>query len=266
MRLTEAHIAAARLRLAVDARLGTPTPDAVRRIAAMTPDGPDADVVRLPSRGEVAYQPRVAVGSGRVVGVELLPAGPTAPEELIAVAARQVRRWLDRGVRLPVRVSVPLSLDEGFAGRVAAVLRQHDVPPGLLLLGFDESQLVDGGEAVESALARLSAVGVALAVDGFGTCYSPISALRPFRFGEVRIDTSFAAAEDASSLAVLRAMVDLGRGLEVAVATAEVDSVELLDRLTELGIGIVQGDAVAPAMSDTELDEWLTDRADVATS
>ena len=70
--------------------------------------------------------------------------------------------------------------------------------------------------AALALLHRLKDLGVSIAMDDFGTGYSSLGYLRSFPFDRIKIDQSFIRdlPNDKESLAIVRAVVGLGRGLE----------------------------------------------------
>src|SRR5262249_10436482 len=84
-----------------------------------------------------------------------------------------------------------------------------------------------------SVLRRLKALGVRIAMDDFGTGYSSLSYLQAFPFDKIKIDRSFIANLDrnSQSAAIVRAVIGLGRGLNLPVVP---DGVETGARLAFL--------------------------------
>src|SRR6202044_3957338 len=115
--------------------------------------------------------------------------------------------------------------------------------PGRLELEITESVMVHDFDAVLSILHALKKLGVRISMDDFGTGYSSLSYLRSFPFDKIKIDQSFIRdlPERPESIAIVRAIVSLGRSLGM-VTTAE--GVETEDQLAQLrleGCTEVQG-------------------------
>jgi len=130
------------------------------------------------------YQPKIAVRSGRVVGVEALTRwhhpgrGLMMPNEFIPVAqetslikeltlhvinevGRQWRAWADEGRRLPIAVNLSTRdlVDPGFPGEVATLLGKWRMPVTMLKFEVTESSVLDDPKRTEDVLERLGAMG-----------------------------------------------------------------------------------------------------------
>ena len=77
-----------------------------------------------------------------------------------------------------------------------------------------------------SILRRLKALGVRIAMDDFGTGYSSLSYLQAFPFDKIKIDQSFIVefGHNPQSAAIMRAVVGLGRGLELSIVAEGVET------------------------------------------
>jgi hypothetical protein len=93
------------------------------------------------------------------------------------------------------------------------------------------------------ALARLKRLGVRLTIDDFGTGYSSLGYLRRFPLDAVKIDRSFIedVTEGTRQAALVHAIVELCRILELDTVAEGVETAEQALRLTELGCELAQG-------------------------
>ena len=184
--------------------------------------GLERDMHGLLARGELHldYQPIVATGDGRIVGVEALlrwahpSRGLVAPSVLIPLAERaglisDIGRWVlqeasaQQGrwqhdyrvddVAISVNVSAHQLMSAGFVDIVAAVLSDSHCRSDQLTLEMTESVFVTDGERALMVLNDLKALGVKLALDDFGTGYSSLSYLLQFPVDIVKIDKIFVA-------------------------------------------------------------------------
>ena len=235
----------------------------------------------------VHYQPKVALPSRQVLGVEALVRwqhpeyGRLAPDEFVpAVEATglvdaltafvmekaliKVRKWLDRGIRMScaVNLSVRNLDDEEFPDRVAEALQRHNVPPELLTFELTESGVMSDPERALPVLRRLHALGLVLAVDDFGTGYSSLAYLRQLPVDEVKIDKSFVLGmgSDLSDLAVVRSIVELGLSLGLVVVAEGVEEDAARDQLIEMGCHVAQGYLISRPLSEERLEAWLQAR------
>ena len=94
-----------------------------------------------------------------------------------------------------------------------------------------------------SILRRLKSLGVRIAMDDFGTGYSSLSYLQSFPFDKIKIDSSFVANLDRNpqSAAIIRAVIALGRGLNLPVVAEGVETEYQLEFLSSEACNEVQG-------------------------
>ena len=94
-----------------------------------------------------------------------------------------------------------------------------------------------------SILRRLKALGVRIAMDDFGTGYSSLSYLQSFPFDKIKIDQTFIAnlCHSQQSATIIRAVIGLGRGLDLPVVAEGVETEEQLRFLAEESCSGVQG-------------------------
>ncbi|MCW2619801.1 MAG: putative Diguanylate cyclase/phosphodiesterase [Modestobacter sp.] len=238
-------------------------------------------------RIQVHVQPQARLGSGAVVGVEALVRWPhpdlgwVSPDEFIPVAERSgligpltsqvlaaslaaCAQWRAAGHDLGVAVNLSArSLqDAALVDEVARLLRRHDVPAARLTLEVTESSVMADPARAVGLLHQLRDLGVRLSVDDFGTGYSSLSYLKRLPVHEVKIDRSFVTGlrEQGEDVAIVRAIVDLGRHLGLEVLAEGVEDQETWDLLASMGCDLVQGWHLARPMPTGELLPWLVAR------
>ena len=94
-----------------------------------------------------------------------------------------------------------------------------------------------------SVLRRLKSLGVRIAMDDFGTGYSSLSYLQSFPFDKIKIDQAFVAnlGHSQQSATIIRAVIALGRGLDLPVMAEGVETEEQLSFLASVGCDGIQG-------------------------
>jgi diguanylate cyclase (GGDEF)-like protein len=245
-----------------------------------------AELRRAIDEGELVlhYQPTAELQTGRVVGVEALvrwqhpERGLLAPDEFIPLAERtglirdltlyvldaaleQARAWHER--RLDLNVSVNLSardlLDLQLPEKVRKLLELHGVPAHRLELEITESVILAEPMQARAVLSRLSAMGVRLAIDDFGSGYSSLAYLKRLPVGEIKIDRSFVMnmERDESDAVIVRSTIDLGRNLGLSVVAEGVETEATWARLANLGCDLGQGFHLSRPMVGAALFDWL---------
>jgi EAL domain-containing protein (putative c-di-GMP-specific phosphodiesterase class I) len=117
----------------------------------------------------------------------------------------------------------------------------------------------------ESALALLHQIkdlGVSIAMDDFGTGYSSLGYLRSFPFDRIKIDQSFIRelSTDKDSLAILRAVVGLGRSLGIVTTAEGVETRDQLEVLRTEGCTDAQGYLLCRPQNAADVRDLLTGR------
>jgi EAL domain-containing protein (putative c-di-GMP-specific phosphodiesterase class I) len=242
-----------RLRRAADAKLDTET--ALRRAVA-------AEDFRL------VYQPVVDAATSRPVGVEALlrwqrDGRSVPPSDVIPTAEEtglilDIGRWvLRRAVAdvatwrrhapapcrsLAVNVSMSELQSETYADDVLDVLADAAVDPEWLTIEVTESMLADNLLISHRNLRRLRTAGVHVAIDDFGTGYSSLGQLTELPVDVLKIDRTFVNRLDLpGDLAIVTAVITLGRALELTITAEGVETAEQAQLLRELGCDLLQG-------------------------
>ncbi len=219
---------------------------------------------------ELYYQPKVDAGSGAIAGVEALlrwhhprlgllsggqfmdaatETGQVVPigEWVIAAACAQARRWQDSGGCFPeLPIAVNIAIPQIYADLpdvIERALHKYSVPPSRLQLEITESLLIDDVERASSVLRQISHSGIAIAIDDFGTGYSSLSVLKALPIDVLKIDQSFVRdlGKDLGDNAIVAAIVNMARALELHVVAEGVETQEQLIILQQLGCDEHQG-------------------------
>jgi EAL domain-containing protein (putative c-di-GMP-specific phosphodiesterase class I) len=132
------------------------------------------------------------------------------------------------------------------AALVHAVLLETGLRPGRLQLEVTEAVLIGDFQRALATLRRLKALGVRIAMDDFGTGYSSLSYLQSFPFDTIKIDRTFISNlhRNEQSAAIVRAVIGLGRGLNMPVVAEGVETPEQLGFLSREACSEMQGHLV----------------------
>jgi diguanylate cyclase (GGDEF)-like protein/PAS domain S-box-containing protein len=217
----------------------------------------------------VYYQPRIEVGSGRILGAEALirwdcpGKGIVPPDSFISIAeetgliipigqwilqeaCRQNSAWQRAGLP-PISVSVNLSPIQfrhaGLVASVATALAQAGLDSAYLELELTESFVMHDAERINLAMQSLKALGVDIAVDDFGTGYSSLSYLKRFPVDRLKVDKSFVQDidSDPDDAAIVGAIITLGHALGLKVVAEGVETAAHLEFLQRHGCDELQG-------------------------
>jgi diguanylate cyclase len=239
------------------------------------------------------YQPKVAIDTGELLGVEALvrwqhpSRGLLLPEQFVGLAEgtslihrltatvvdqalRFCRSWLDQGVRLPVAVNVsPRSLfDPQFPAIILNRLAHAGVPAELLTIELTEGSVMVDPHAARQVLQQLRDMSVRLSVDDYGAGYSSLSYLKEFPVDELKIDRSFIAAmtDDPKDAIIVQSTLDLGHDLGLSVVAEGVENAKILAALKTVGVDIAQGFHIGDPMPERALQGWIAGRTSTPTA
>jgi EAL domain-containing protein (putative c-di-GMP-specific phosphodiesterase class I) len=235
---------------------------------------------------QLAFQPKVEIGSGRLTGVEALarwdhPAlgaiepGTFVPlaerfgsidaltEWVIAAALRQWCEWRDQGLvtSLAFNISALTLRDVHFPDHLDRQCRVFGVPCERITIEVTEGATQHVIRLLDT-LTRFRIKGFQVSLDDFGTGYSSLLQLRQLPYTELKIDQCFVrdAAESRESRLIIEAVVGLAHGLGLSATAEGVEDAATMKLLEALGCDQAQGYFVAEPMRGTELVPWLMER------
>ncbi len=238
-------------------------------------------------RGEFVlyFQPQVHARDGRLVGAEALlrwqhpTRGLLGPDAFVPLAERQrlmlplgrwvlqeaaraARRWADAGLSaVPVAVNLSTLQFQApdFVASVEQVLRETGLPGTLLELEITERMLMDDLPGMSQRLEQLKALGVGLSVDDFGTGWSSLAQLKSMPIDKMKIDRSFVTdlPEERDSVAIVRAIIQMGRSLGITVIAEGVETEAQRAFLARERCDELQGEAVSPPLPGLAFETWV---------
>ncbi|HAK61477.1 MAG TPA: hypothetical protein DCO77_14045 [Nitrospiraceae bacterium] len=215
------------------------------------------------------YQPQIDVRTGEIVGMEALirwqhpVRGLVSPADFIPLteetglivpigewvlqtACKQSKAWQAAGFA-PIPVSVNLSSRQFRQRVLLQTIEQAMDASGLdcrhIVLEITESVVMQEQEASRALLVELASKGLRLAMDDFGTGYSSLSNLKRFPIDAIKIDRSFVMdiTTDPDDAAITKAIIAMGRSLNLNVIAEGVETEEQLAFLYQQGCHMIQG-------------------------
>lgn len=231
------------------------------------------------------YQPVVEVESGRVTGAEALlrwnnpVLGQINPDEFIPIAEqtglivpigyfvlnealRTTRLWMDkfeRSFEIAVNLSPLQFRDPTLIQQINQALDTHRVPGHSLNLEITEGVLLGNQQAVKTAFADLSELGIQISMDDFGTGYSSLSYLRNYRFHTLKIDRSFMMdfETDSNVPALIEATIAMAHALDVDVIAEGVETKKQCSYLQSKNCNYAQGYLFSKPISARDFEDLL---------
>jgi diguanylate cyclase (GGDEF)-like protein len=231
------------------------------------------------------YQPKAEIATGVVRGVEALVRwehprrGLLEPAEFLPLAEQSglgraltafvVDLALEEIGRSGLDLSVAVNLgpadllDLGLPSEVDRLLRRRRFAPEQLRLEVSEDVVMADPERTLEVLAGLRAVGVATALDDFGSGHASLGHLKAMQVDELKIDRSFVMRLpfDRRDAAIVHTTVELGRRLGMRVVAEGVETAAAWDALAGYSCHEAQGFYLGRAMPADKLPAWLDSRA-----
>ena len=164
---------------------------------------------------------------------------------ILHTAAATAAGWRAAGwhrASVAINVSAPQFFESDFVEHVGRTLEATGLPASALELEITET-VFQTGPATVASLRQLRALGVAIALDDFGSGYSSLTSLEQLPISRVKLDRLLIAAVDSNprSAAIVRSIVALCHGLGLQVVAEGVERAAQLEFLSRCGPIGVQG-------------------------
>lgn len=233
---------------------------------------------------ELVYQPQVSAATGVVVGFEALlrwnhpTSGLVSPGDFISVAEETglivpigagvlraactaATTWPE-DIRVAVNVSQVQLRSSRYVESVRQTLNEVNLHPSRLEIEVTESLVID--DADRDVLVQLSALGIAIAMDDFGTGFSSVASLARLPLDRLKIDRAFVAPLDTdpsnSRFAVLRAVIAIAKSLGLDTVAEGVETERQRAIVTECGCDVIQGYLEGLPIRAAEIPDYLNER------
>jgi EAL domain-containing protein (putative c-di-GMP-specific phosphodiesterase class I)/GGDEF domain-containing protein len=237
------------------------------------------------------YQPEFNLRTGRILAVEallrwqhpdrgLLGADSFVPDSeqthtfaavqqwVINETCCQLAEWQREGIAdglvMRVNVAAPQVPGRRVTAALAGALDRYSLHGTQLCIELTERRMPARSELLSAELEVWRELGIAVAVDDFGTGEGTLSHLLDLPIDIVKLDQSFVAGmiADPRASAIVQSVLSLSRVLGLEVVAEGVATPELVGALLELGCERGQGNFLAEAMPAEKVEAAL--RAQVA--
>lgn len=231
-----------------------------------------------------AYQPKIDLHTGQIMGVEALirwphpRLGTIPPDNFIPLAEQaglihhvtrymmdivlaQIALWKRQGLTFPVAMNLSTRDLEvvDFASEVVDAAGKHDLRPSDIGLEITECSAVTDRASAITSLGNLADLGVFLSLDDFGTGFSALADIREFPVHEVKIDQSFvrSAMDNSRDRTILEAVYALASDLDLSVVAEGIEDAETASLVSSLGPVAGQGYWFCRPLPPDALEHWL---------
>lgn len=195
---------------------------------------------RHPERGVIL--PGNFIGHAEETGL-ILPIG----RWVLETACQQLASWArfdsTRHLKLSVNISPRQFRQNDFVDQIRMILAETRADPTLLNLELTENVLIDNIDDAIKRMRALKNMGVGFSIDDFGTGYSSLSYLKRLPVDQLKIDKSFVRdiANDPDDAAIVKAIIGMGRSLDLVVLAEGVETGAQYDFLERNGCDAFQG-------------------------
>ena len=235
---------------------------------------------------QLVYQPKIDARSLQVTAAEALlrwqhpRRGVVSPEVFVPLAerhglvraigawvieeaCRQAAEWREAGLRMRIAVNISghQLRSEDFVDQLLDSLRRHGMPPHRLTCEITENVAIEDTPATRSAFERMRQAGLHVSIDDFGAGTSAsLAHIRRLGPAELKIDAGLVKDIEHSepARAIVRAIVQMARSLQLHVVAEGVESEAQRDVLVALGCDELQGYLFARPMPANVLALWAS--------
>jgi diguanylate cyclase (GGDEF)-like protein/PAS domain S-box-containing protein len=252
----------------------------VRRLSLMT------DIRQVVERNELRlfYQPVVSLRSKEIVSFEALVRwqhseyGLLPPNDFIPLieltdmiepmtwwvvetAVAQLAEWQTRGLRYSIAVNISTRniADDKFPQRLQAILERYGVPGKRLEIEITESALMSDPDNARRVLQQVSALGVPLSIDDYGTGYSSLAYLKSLPLNTLKIDRAFIQhmLQNEQDRIIVASTVQLAHNLGLRVTAEGIEEEAMLESLNTMACDKGQGYHICRPVPIDALEKWI---------
>ncbi|WP_421866103.1 EAL domain-containing protein [Marinobacter adhaerens] len=228
-------------------------------------------------------QPKQSLKTGRIVGIEVLirwpgRATPLRADEIVSLAEqtgliKPMTRWvleqslelrsrlLERGWPLNISINIsPNNLREpDFPIFVQRLMSSYHSHRGAIIFEVTETSMMQDPANSLRALNSLSATGIPVSIDDFGSGYSSLSYIKQLPASEVKIDRSLVTElnTEAEDRVIVQTTIDMCHSLGYQVVAEGVEDEVTANLLRDMGCDMIQGYLLTPPLPFDEMMDWL---------
>ncbi|MCD5983392.1 bifunctional diguanylate cyclase/phosphodiesterase [Pseudomonas alliivorans] len=234
---------------------------------------------------ELHYQPRLCLGTGRIVGLEALvrwrhpERGLLSPDEFVPLAEQSglivpLGYWVifralsdmqvlrEQGFA-PLHMAINLSFrqfqDSQLLATLSRLIAQHNIDAHWLEFELTETAVMRRSDQVRQTMDALGRLGVRFSLDDFGTGYSSFMHLNSLPITLLKIDKSFVGEMETreENRKLVHAMINLAHNLSLEVVAEGVETPGQLALLRGFACDQLQGYLISRPLPMPQLVEWL---------
>ncbi|KZY39614.1 hypothetical protein A3752_00050 [Oleiphilus sp. HI0081] len=130
-----------------------------------------------------------------------------------------------------------------FSAFLVNLFEENKVPPHKVCFEITESMAITHLDNTQNFIDKFRALGCRFALDDFGTGFSSYAYLKDLNIDYLKIDGVFVKnlCDDAVNTAMIKSIADVASAIGIETIAEFVETAEIQDKLTEIGITYSQG-------------------------
>lgn len=237
----------------------------------------------------VHYQPVYSIADQKYISLEALSRlrhpqmGYISPDIFISAAERancmtqigllqmkRICRFIREnrdalpGIRnVKVNLSPSELLNVQYCRQLIGIIRDSGIDPSFIHMEVTESLATEYEEALFKIVAEFTQAGIGLCMDDFGSGYANLNAVLQLPFTIIKMDRSMLAniCENERNATLFEGIVRVFKSLGYMTVAEGVETRRELDKVTELGIDMIQGYYFSKPLEESKLLELLQNNA-----
>jgi EAL domain-containing protein (putative c-di-GMP-specific phosphodiesterase class I) len=157
----------------------------------------------------------------------------------------------DKVVPISVNVSHVTVASPDFVNFFVGNKNKYQIDDGLITLEFSQSHAFEDYQKLSEIITALHMGGIRCSADNFGVGESSFRILKELQMDELKLDRMFLAKgfDAARDDRILSTVIELARECGWSVVMGGVENKVMFDRVTQMGVGVIQGYYYAKAIS-----------------
>ncbi|MCD6191000.1 MAG: EAL domain-containing protein [Sulfurimonas sp.] len=235
---------------------------------------------------ELYYQPKVDIGSGKIIAAEALirwispTKGMIPPDVFIPLSDEngfivELGEWIYRTAikqqtlfkqaGIDIKISINLSpkqfLVDGFVDSFTKSIKESEAKPSSIDVEITENLFYQHNDKNMEVLGAIHDYGVSISLDDFGTGYSSLSYLKDFPIDYLKIDKSFLDDFDNERGRVfIQTIVKMGQTLKMQIIAEGVETAEQLEYLKSIDCDQYQGYYCSKPMNVKDFENFYLEK------
>ncbi|MBQ7784214.1 MAG: EAL domain-containing protein [Oscillospiraceae bacterium] len=180
---------------------------------------------------------------------------------IFETACRYLKRMNEYNENIIMSINVsPVQLKKkDFLEKVARTIDVFQINPANIQIEITETSLVDFMDGHNDIIQRIAEMGIALALDDFGTVYSSFGYLKDMPVKTLKVDKSFVdeICSKHKDYQITGSIIDMVRNLGIKTVVEGVESIEQYNILIEMKCDYIQGFLMSKPLNANDAMEFV---------